>query len=597
MSDTLGSSTSLPSGGSAGLSRNSSGLRRTQTTTRYMGTEWQPSELLPPTSVGGSGLERIGSNVARAELPPSIAFGAVVHFTNHSVSPSQLHAWKAGAAKTYTGTGFYMGNKMIITNSHVIHNQTSLRLKRHGQPGNFAGRLLCESELCDLALITVDDDSFWAELPVVTLQDEVPELDATVVVVGYPASSGSGAKSVTVTRGVVSNVQMLDLSLSRAKTRNMPQLAVQIDAAINPGNSGGPVFNAETCAVVGVAFAGGSAQGHGLIIPIPVVKNFIAMYEKTSATNFGLLPELGFEWDQLVKPAFRRSCFGGELPSHRNGVIVTQVSEHGCAAGKFEVGDVLTAVDGVAVSEDGDVLFRGQEYLGLEYLFTRKLRGDTVTATVLRNPSRDEAETSDGETPAVPEGVPGGAEGASPQMQELSIELVLAPDKQGTPTSLDRVWEYCIVGGLVFGSSQALDWTRYSLHPKQDEDSRTQSCTVYDVLHHPINVSYDQYRKERLDMVDGVEVQSMRHLVELIQNMGTEGDLKLDFMMPRIERDGKLVKDGSRTYIVFDKAELISCEAEILEKNVVPCWCTPEHLKLPDPTAEERQALEAGAGR
>jgi hypothetical protein len=33
------------------------------------------------------------------------------------------------------------------------------------------GRVLCESVLCDLALLTVDDDSFWEALPAVQLQE------------------------------------------------------------------------------------------------------------------------------------------------------------------------------------------------------------------------------------------------------------------------------------------------------------------------------------------------------------------------------------------------------------------------------------------
>ena len=46
--------------------------------------------------------------------------------------------------------------------------------------------------------------------------------------------------ALTLTRGVVSNVQMSDRSLTN---RQEEQLAVQIDAAINPGNSGGPLLD------------------------------------------------------------------------------------------------------------------------------------------------------------------------------------------------------------------------------------------------------------------------------------------------------------------------------------------------------------------
>ena len=59
--------------------------------------------------------------------------------------------------------------------------------------------MLCQSAVCDLALVTVDDETFWEGLPSVVFQESVPELDDTVCAVGYPL----GASSVTLTRGVV----------------------------------------------------------------------------------------------------------------------------------------------------------------------------------------------------------------------------------------------------------------------------------------------------------------------------------------------------------------------------------------------------------
>ena len=59
----------------------------------------------------------------------------------------------------------------------------------------------------------------------------------------------------------------------------------QIDAAINSGNSGGPVFNTDTCEVVGVAFAS-QAEGRGgggKVIPTSVLRNFLSVWEKNGA--------------------------------------------------------------------------------------------------------------------------------------------------------------------------------------------------------------------------------------------------------------------------------------------------------------------------
>lgn len=185
------------------------------------------------------------------ERGETIPFDAVIHCTNNFVTLQLTAPWKVSNPSTATGTGFSIGNRRILTNSHVVRDSTSLRVFRHGVPGNHEARVLCQSQVCDLALVTVDDDTFWEGLPEVTFQEAVPRLDDTVCAVGYPL----GATSVTLTRGVVSNIKMSDLSLTDYQEE---QLTVQIDAAINPGNSGGPVFNQDTCEVVGVAFSGRS---------------------------------------------------------------------------------------------------------------------------------------------------------------------------------------------------------------------------------------------------------------------------------------------------------------------------------------------------
>ena len=83
--------------------------------------------------------------------------------------------------------------------------------------------------MCDLALVTVDNEAFWEGLPQIEFAEEIPNLGDAVLAVGYPL----GNKSVTVTRGVVSTIYLRDLSLLGLNPRLM---SIQIDAAINPGN-------------------------------------------------------------------------------------------------------------------------------------------------------------------------------------------------------------------------------------------------------------------------------------------------------------------------------------------------------------------------
>lgn len=93
------------------------------------------------------------------------------------------------------------------------------------------------------ALLTVDDDSFWADVAPIVM-GRLPRLQDQCTVVGFPI----GGDTISVTAGVASRVEMTPYAHSSSEL-----LAVQIDAAINSGNSGGPVFDSKGLCV-GVAF-------------------------------------------------------------------------------------------------------------------------------------------------------------------------------------------------------------------------------------------------------------------------------------------------------------------------------------------------------
>eukprot|EP00038_Savillea_parva_P001566 m.105281 g.105281 ORF g.105281 m.105281 type:complete len:559 (-) comp10548_c0_seq1:1400-3076(-) len=428
----------------------------------------------PPRTVSKGG----ASNVRISDVQ-GLPFGCVIHFTNAYAELDCLRPWKVNSPGIATGTGFYIGNKRIITNNHVVDSGTSIRVRRHGIPGNFEASVLCTSGVCDLALVTVLDDEFWDGIPAAEFQDEVPALDDTVVAVGYPMH----ASTVTLTRGVVSNVHLKDLSLGNM---NEAQLCVQIDAAINPGNSGGPVFNQETHKVVGVAFAGlTEAEGMGFIIPTPVVKNFISVYETTG--DFAGLPSLGVHTQDLVNDSLRKYAFGSPT-KHSNGVLIQKIQPFSCAkeAGVQE-GDILMAIDGNIVSQEGEVSFRGHERVGYEYLISKRPLGDTVALTILRK--QDD----------------------SGKIEEMTINVGLAINFALVPRELGKAGfeaHYVIAGGLVLLAASVplvkacMVEARHRIfdaivkvHRKEYEcDYRsTEGVLVCDCLAHEINVSYGDY--------------------------------------------------------------------------------------------------------
>ncbi|CAF5035616.1 unnamed protein product, partial [Rotaria sp. Silwood1] len=81
--------------------------------------------------------------------------------------------------------------------------------------------------------MTVDDNIFWNGLEPLTLTNDVPRLQESITVVGFPI----GGDNLSVTKGVVSRVVMSTYTHSLEFL-----LTIQIDAATNPGNSGGPAI-------------------------------------------------------------------------------------------------------------------------------------------------------------------------------------------------------------------------------------------------------------------------------------------------------------------------------------------------------------------
>lgn len=107
----------------------------------------------------------------------------------------------------------------------MVLSCTTVHVRREGRPTKFPARVLCCAPAVDLALLTVDDDSFWENLTPLQLA-EVPHLQDSVVVVGYPV----GGDSICVTKGVVSRVDLRPYApvrrpRSRARFPSAPRAA------------------------------------------------------------------------------------------------------------------------------------------------------------------------------------------------------------------------------------------------------------------------------------------------------------------------------------------------------------------------------------
>ena len=82
-------------------------------------------------------------------------------------------------------SGFIIKDRLILSNAHAVSNQCTIRIRKHGDPKKYSGRIWHIAHECDLVIMTVDDEQFWNNVEPLTLSDKIPRLQESIIVVGY----------------------------------------------------------------------------------------------------------------------------------------------------------------------------------------------------------------------------------------------------------------------------------------------------------------------------------------------------------------------------------------------------------------------------
>jgi serine protease Do len=175
---------------------------------------------------------------------------------------------------TSLGSGFvieYMGQKLVLTNEHVIDSADSIRITSPDGQTWDASVIGSDKEL-DIAVLKLDGDT--SGLPTVTLGDSsTVEIGDWAIAIGNPVGM-----SYTVTMGIISAVNR---DLQKPDGSGYYNNLIQTDAAINPGNSGGPLVNAQG-QVIGIntliarqSSSGVAVEGINFAISINQIKDVL----------------------------------------------------------------------------------------------------------------------------------------------------------------------------------------------------------------------------------------------------------------------------------------------------------------------------------
>ena len=333
----------------------------------------QPSPLASNGSAQGGVVDLVQADGLLSDLYERVNPGVV-----------SIRAY-SGVNGNGAGSGFVYDaeNGYIITNEHVTEGAESLEVVFYN--GKLAKAELVASDAdLDISVIRVlNPPETLTALPLGNSAEL--RVGQSVISLGNPFEL-AGSMSL----GIVSAIGR---SMSSQSGGFFTSVAlIQTDAAINQGNSGGPLLNLAG-EVVGVnrairtinESASGLAlnSGVGLSIPIDIVKRVAPALIEKGKYDYPYLGITGME--EMALPEWEALGYDGSVV----GAYINKVTAGGPAdkaglRGGSEAstlsyltkgGDVITAVDGVAVRKLSDVI---------SYIFLNRAPGESVVLTVLR---------------------------------------------------------------------------------------------------------------------------------------------------------------------------------------------------------------------
>lgn len=412
---------------------------------------------------------------------------AIVKIYTTRNSPDYDNPWSMRGSEAVTGSGCIIEDRQILTNAHVVENQTFIQVRRQGDPNRYQARVLHVAHDVDLALITVDDPKLFSGVQPLQL-GKLPQLQQEVRVYGFPL----GGDTLSITKGIISRIEH---QVYVHSLKNF--LAVQIDAAINLGNSGGPAIVNNR--IVGIATQTmKSAQNIGYIVPTPIINHFFKDVKKGQYHGF---PTLGVELQAIENPD-QKEKFG--MSQNQTGALITRILPGSPAENRLKINDVLMAVDGHAIANDISVEFRPKEWTSLVYYIQGHQIGEIIGLSILRQG----------------------------EMETLRISLdKTAQEYDLVPLEFDVPPRYYIFGGLVFTpltknylKTWADNWTKEApqnllsfLQSNYKATEGQEVVLLLKVLADDTNKGYHDLSDLVITKVNGKKIINLRDLMRIVE--------------------------------------------------------------------------------
>jgi S1-C subfamily serine protease len=479
------------------------------------------------------------ARAADAERTPAIENSVVKVFATMRY-PDPYKPWTKQAPSEVTASGVVIEGRRILTNAHVVLYATQVQIQANAAGDKMPATVVAVAPGIDLAVLQVDDASFFDTHPPVARASKLPQIKDAVLAYGFP----TGGNSLSITKGIVSRIEFVAYNFP------VSGLRIQIDAAINPGNSGGPAIAGDK--MIGLAFSklGGDTQNIGYIIPNEEVELFL---KDIADGHYHGKPAMYDELQTLENPALREYL---KLDKSVEGMVVHRPDKTD-ADYPLKEWDVLTRIGDTPIDNQGMIKLDRDLRVSFAYLIQHVASNGKVPMTLVR------------------------------AGKSLQIQLPVSAEHPTLLTDLHgRYPSYFIYGPLAFSTAT---WQYVSSFEKNagllrilgavksplitraldPPDGETEELVVISspFFPHKLANGYSSAQGSVVKSINGTHVRSLKHLVALLR------DLKDPFVAIEFDQRGNEA-------LVFSRAAMVAATDEILTDNGVRAQGSPDMLAV-----------------
>ena len=109
--------------------------------------------------------------------------------------PDPFRPWTKQAPTEFTGSGVVIEGKRILTNAHVVLYASQVQVQGNQAGDKISATIEFIAPAIDLAVLKLDDDSFFDTHAPLTRADTLPDVKDSVLAYGFP--TGGTTQSIT----------------------------------------------------------------------------------------------------------------------------------------------------------------------------------------------------------------------------------------------------------------------------------------------------------------------------------------------------------------------------------------------------------------